>query len=1542
MGKPLLRQAWPLILLLVPVAACSDGGGSDSDSLALRADTDRDGLPDTLERSLGSDPRDADSPTAEGADDDDTLAGPGTDGIPDGLESYLLARGAVPPITHSSDTDGDQVPDYLEVASGLDPFDSDVPLVNGSADQANSGGPALDGISDALESYLLRRGARAPLTADSDSDGDGLSDVLEARSGSDPFVAASPAYGRAFDLDRDGVPDWLERRLGSDPLDANFPTFDGADDDDGGGLGPDGDGVSDGLEGWLARAGGSAPVTTLDDSDGDGLPDVAEVRAGAWPFDAASPLANGGADDDGDGLSNALEHVLRQKGARATTRTTDSDGDLVPDFAEVLAGFAPFERASPRLFAHSDADGDGLIDYLELVEGSDPLDPDSPLAGGSRDENDATGPARDPLSDALEALMIARGSSAPVTTYTDSDGDGVTDFIELQLVSDPFDPDSPLRDGGTDEDDENGPGGDGISDAAESVLLGLGVAGPLDATRNSDDDVIPDAIELLIGSNPLDARSPHPSRNPDVDGDGVVDYLELSLDFDALDAHVPVLDGGLDGDADGLSDALEETLRLTSTPEPVTPLSDSDGDGLFDYLEVLFASDRNDGDHPVRNGALDVEDRTGPAGDGLSDALEFFLVAGGASRPVTTRSDTDGDVIPDYLEVRLALDAFDPRSPLADGQNDDDDDGVSNALEFVLERLGAATPVDGRTDSDLDGAPDHLELFTGADPFDADSPVAGGAGDADGDLLSDALESVLSALGARQPLDSRSDTDGDGIADAFEVLIGTHPLRGDHPLLNGALDTQDATGPRDTLSDGLEAALIQLGATAPVTRANDTDEDGAPDHLEALAVALPSDGDDPLRDGALDEDGDLLSAALELVLARLGARQPLDSRSDTDGDGAPDHLEVALAAHPLDGDVPILRGSGTGFDSDERTGPNGDGVSDALELLLVTLGCQKPVTTSSDTDGDGLPDYFEARVGTRPLDGDDPLRGGGEDLDDGTGPAGDGLSDALEAFLIARGAVGPVTLTSDTDGDGVPDFFEVFKGSDPFDPSDEIPPGTRPRAVDLAVSGVPLESRPFTGRYRYEDSELDPEGVSTFRWLRDGTPIPEATGTTYVLTGADLGTTLSFEVTPVARFAYPLETLVGLPTTRQTVIPVPSFPRGEGGPGGVGTADGASDVRLWLRSDLGVELTGTEVKTWHDQSGYDRDAATVRTNRLPDRIEGAGLKGTPVVRFDGASHLLVPRPVEEDFSLVAVFNTTSTASNGSWWLSPAILGGEVSGSCSRDYHFGINGGKPLFVVTDTSITTGNTFSNGLPHLLMATRVMSSGRLRLYVDGPQRSSGTAQAVPLDCPPSLYLGSSTDSQGFWTGDLHEVVAYDHVLKESERNLLETYFAARYATNPSLDLYEHGDTHGGEVSGIGRISATDLIEAAEGRGIVRISAAELLSDGDYLVWGTDLPEDFSLSEEVPPQRTLRLKRVWARTITDGGAGDGVGSVSVRFRVAGLFLSPNPADFALLLDEDGDFSNAVQNTTPGTYDSEAQTIEFSNVDLSEFTYFTLAVKPL
>ncbi|HEV7732271.1 MAG TPA: FG-GAP-like repeat-containing protein [Candidatus Binatia bacterium] len=95
----------------------------------------------------------------------------------------------------ATDSDGDGIPDDVEVANGLDPAD---PL-DGFAD------PDGDGLTTRQE--LVDVGTNPHVA---DTDGDGLSDGQEVSLGTNPLVA---------DTDGDGVRDGLEVQIGSDPLD---------------------------------------------------------------------------------------------------------------------------------------------------------------------------------------------------------------------------------------------------------------------------------------------------------------------------------------------------------------------------------------------------------------------------------------------------------------------------------------------------------------------------------------------------------------------------------------------------------------------------------------------------------------------------------------------------------------------------------------------------------------------------------------------------------------------------------------------------------------------------------------------------------------------------------------------------------------------------------------------------------------------------------------------------------------------------------------------------------------------------------------------------------------------------------------------------------------------------------------------------------------------------------------------------------------------------------------------------------------------------
>lgn len=104
------------------------------------------------------------------------------------------------------------------------------------------------------------------------------------------------------------------------------------------------------------------------DSDGDGIPDDAEIRLGLNPNDPTDALL----DLDHDGLTNLEEYRLG-----TDIRNPDTDGDGISDGDEVHSTGRACNaagrcfRTNPLL---ADTDGDGISDLTEIQTGSDPTD----------------------------------------------------------------------------------------------------------------------------------------------------------------------------------------------------------------------------------------------------------------------------------------------------------------------------------------------------------------------------------------------------------------------------------------------------------------------------------------------------------------------------------------------------------------------------------------------------------------------------------------------------------------------------------------------------------------------------------------------------------------------------------------------------------------------------------------------------------------------------------------------------------------------------------------------------------------------------------------------------------------------------------------------------------------------------------------------------------------------------------------------------------------------------------------------------------------
>ncbi|MDQ3773538.1 MAG: hypothetical protein M3461_03750 [Pseudomonadota bacterium] len=177
------------------------------------------------------------------------------------------------------------------------------------------------------------------------------------------------------------------------------------------------------------------------------------------------------------------------------------------------------------------------------------------------------------------------------------------------------------------------------------------------------------------------------------------------------------------------------------------------------------------------------------------------------------------------------------------------------------------------------------------------------------------------------------------------------------------------------------------------------------------------------------------------------------------------------------------------------------------------------------------------------------------------------------------------------------------------------PPNAPPVASSVLISGTAQVGQVLTGSFTYADAENDPQGASTFRWLRGGTPIAEATARTYTLVAADQGDTVSFEVTPVAQSG----TSPGLAVRSAAVGPVAAA---------LNDPPVASVVRITGTPQVGQVLRGSY--TYSDTEADPEGVSTFRWLRGTTSIARATARTYSLVAADqGATVSFEVSPVAQ-------------------------------------------------------------------------------------------------------------------------------------------------------------------------------------------------------------------------------------------------------------------------------------------------------------------------
>jgi uncharacterized repeat protein (TIGR01451 family) len=509
---------------------------ADGDGLAdqFDLDDDNDGIPDAREG---------------GGDTDD-------DGIPNSLDI---------------DSDNDGIPDIIEAGFEDKNGDGIVDKFGQPDWDVDGDGLANDMDGNETDTSAVASDTFDPLSAIVDRDGDGIPNFLDSDSDNDGIPDLIEAGG--VDTDGDGVIDYPILGDASSLPDADGDGFyDAYDPDDDSSFGVDNPGdmlVADnngiytgGQAAWSPDQDGDGVPDFLDsDSDNDGIPDLIEA---------------GGVDTDGDGkIDPAVLSDTTGKGFDDTYRNnvlilTSGDG-------ATLDGRPEDTNGNGTAYETGDIDGDGI-----------------PNARDADCDNDG-------INDIIEAGFATQdpNGTGSINLMVDGDGNGFDDASVGNIYTEP---DGIILDGRPE--DTNDPDSSAYNSVANDGDFGQlngqpdvdddGDSVPNFADPDSDGDLIYDVFEDTNGNGIMDPGETG-YLNTDSDGDLIADGLEDANQNGVFNIGIETDPTDIDTDNDGIPDGVEDANQngvvdpggLETNPrDPCDPLAGTTCIGVYVKLKV--------------------------------------------------------------------------------------------------------------------------------------------------------------------------------------------------------------------------------------------------------------------------------------------------------------------------------------------------------------------------------------------------------------------------------------------------------------------------------------------------------------------------------------------------------------------------------------------------------------------------------------------------------------------------------------------------------------------------------------------------------------------------------------------------------------------------------------------------------------------------------------------------------------------------------------------------------------------------------------------
>ncbi len=251
-----------------------------------------------------------------------------------------------------------------------------------------------------------------------------------------------------------------------------------------------------------------------------------------------------------------------------------------------------------------------------------------------------------------------------------------------------------------------------------------------------------------------------------------------------------------------------------------------------------------------------------------------------------------------------------------------------------------------------------------------------------------------------------------------------------------------------------------------------------------------------------------------------------------------------------------------------------------------------------------------------------------------------------------------------------------------------------------------------------------------------------------------------------------------------------------------------------------LSQTGSSLVASYSFDGNDRDATRFDNHGGGRNVTYvSGKAGGQAVKLSGTdSFVKLPASVTRDFSVAFWVKTAAVGGSGQWWAGKSIVDADVPG-VANDWGISVVGNRAAFGVGNTgngtTIQSTTDINDGAWHHVVATRINSTGAMKLYLDGELQATGIGSTALRDAPAGIRVGSTLFGGSFLDGTVDDLKIFNYALSDAQVDALIDPLPAPWTAAdiglPASDGYSGFDatTEVYSVTGGGVVGAKDQLQ-------------------------------------------------------------------------------------------------------------------------------------